>query len=774
MDSTRLDVFAFDPVTLRWAQAELSIGMDWYTRCITGIRVTPVSTKAVDVSAVLYQAFRPRPAGRDWPRHAVWPEHGIPRSVLVDVDAVDGPGLAGPAMVPETLVVDHGKVYVSEYLTSVCRRMGMSIQPARLRTGRDKGPVERFFRTLREDLLQALPGYKGPDIHGRGERPETEAFFYLDELEAIIREWVAVVYHHRPHSGLVDPGVPRPGLCSSAAVASGPRPRRCHHPLTDAPVLTLPPGGALEETQRLIDTALVAPDRMARWPLYGTGGMPLRTALRDLKSLGALVLNHATNTNLRFLAPDEVLERLEQYRTNPLSPRSQRHPDTRRSNVHSYYAPDDAAATAVATAAGLRILCAADIPAAADAARWLTERVASSGRPLYPAGVVSVSGTLSPVLEATLRCSREIQIMPVYRLGHRTAVHSTRPPTNHDSRASMLPAALWPEWALRLSPHHPNGRPMAKRTDELLAVACLLAGNTTSIQAAPRLTGTTVTAHNVSTLLAGLTRRSDCADLLHALILLADHLDQHGAPIDYARRRALFTTQARFIDPRCWSDLQRRLRSTHAPNIAHAQRWIFHTLTRSPPHLAHPALAPVAGAQRQQYQRFRWRILPAEAELLTHTTHALLDEHGIDEPLQWTPQLSARALRHLVLPGPAPDSITVAQLQQAVPMGDFSIAQLAHTQHHHGPRHLPVVPAPRRLEPTPVPPDPVHRQPHRAVAHLVRRRSPVAPGHRRPRRNNPRHRPPRIPQELGPVAPRRVLSGAPSAEVICPCPPAHR
>jgi hypothetical protein len=95
MDSTRLDVFAFDPVTLRWLQAELSVGMDWYTRCITGIRITPVSTKAVDVSAVLYQSFRPRPAGRDWPRHAVWPEHGIPRTVLVDVGAVEGPGKFG-------------------------------------------------------------------------------------------------------------------------------------------------------------------------------------------------------------------------------------------------------------------------------------------------------------------------------------------------------------------------------------------------------------------------------------------------------------------------------------------------------------------------------------------------------------------------------------------------------------------------------------------------------------------------------------------------------
>ena len=215
MDTTRLDVFACDPLTLQWVQAELTVAMDWYTRCITGIRVTPVSTKAVDVSAVLFQCFRPRPAGQDWPRGAVWPEHGIPRTVMVDVEGATGGGLASPPLVPETLVVDHGKVYVSEHLTSVCRRMGISIQPARLRTGRDKGPVERFFRTLREGLLEVLPGYKGPDIHSRGELPEGDAFFFLDELEAIIREWTATVYHCRPHASLVDPGLP--GLRMSPA-----------------------------------------------------------------------------------------------------------------------------------------------------------------------------------------------------------------------------------------------------------------------------------------------------------------------------------------------------------------------------------------------------------------------------------------------------------------------------------------------------------------------------------------------------------------------------
>jgi transposase InsO family protein len=217
MDTTRLDVFALDPVTLRWLQAELTVAMDWYTRCITGIRVTPVSTKAIDVSLTLYQAYRPPPAPEHWPAWALWPEHGVPRGVLVDRDAFTGPRAraAGPVLVPETLVVDHGQVYVSDHLTSVTQRLGISVQPARLRTGRDKGPIERFFRTLREDLLQALPGYKGPDLYSRGLDPEREAFFFLHELEAVVREWIATVYHCRPHAGLVDPHLP--GLALSPA-----------------------------------------------------------------------------------------------------------------------------------------------------------------------------------------------------------------------------------------------------------------------------------------------------------------------------------------------------------------------------------------------------------------------------------------------------------------------------------------------------------------------------------------------------------------------------
>ncbi|ORV45993.1 hypothetical protein AWC02_11700 [Mycolicibacter engbaekii] len=64
MDTSQPDVIVLNALTLRWVQAELTIGMDSYSRCVIGIRLTPVSTKSLDAAAVLYQAYRPRPPVR--------------------------------------------------------------------------------------------------------------------------------------------------------------------------------------------------------------------------------------------------------------------------------------------------------------------------------------------------------------------------------------------------------------------------------------------------------------------------------------------------------------------------------------------------------------------------------------------------------------------------------------------------------------------------------------------------------------------------------------
>jgi transposase InsO family protein len=210
IDTTRLDVYAMEPVTCRWVQVELTVAMDLYTRCITGLRLTPVSTKAADVAAVLYETVRPRTRGTGGEERAILPHHGVLNTVVVDarrlVDA-EGDYLL-PSVAAETLVFDHGKIYLSNHVQAVCDRLGMSLQPARPYTPTDKAPIERWFRTLREGVLAALPGYKGADVHSRGKDAEEKAYFFLPELEAITREWIDLCYHRRAHSGLCVPEAP--------------------------------------------------------------------------------------------------------------------------------------------------------------------------------------------------------------------------------------------------------------------------------------------------------------------------------------------------------------------------------------------------------------------------------------------------------------------------------------------------------------------------------------------------------------------------------------
>ena len=210
LDTTRLDVFAMDPVTLRWVQCELTVAMDLYDRCITGLRLTPVSTKAVDAAAVLFESVRPLPGAAAGQAAGHLAYHGLPGQVIADAARLadeNGRPLL-PSVAAESVVVDHGKIYLSEHLMSACARLGISVQPARVYQGTDKAPLERFFRTLSEQLLAALPGYKGPDVYRRGKNPEEQAFYFLDELERIVRQWTAECYHRQPHAGLCIPEVP--------------------------------------------------------------------------------------------------------------------------------------------------------------------------------------------------------------------------------------------------------------------------------------------------------------------------------------------------------------------------------------------------------------------------------------------------------------------------------------------------------------------------------------------------------------------------------------
>jgi hypothetical protein len=89
--------------------------------------------------------------------------------------------------IPERLYVDNGANYRSQQLALVCARLGIALIHARPFQPSGKGKQERFFRTVRAQLLPTLS------------EADTAS---LQALNRRLWAWVETEYHHHPHRGL--------------------------------------------------------------------------------------------------------------------------------------------------------------------------------------------------------------------------------------------------------------------------------------------------------------------------------------------------------------------------------------------------------------------------------------------------------------------------------------------------------------------------------------------------------------------------------------------
>lgn len=217
IDSTPLDAFAMDAVTFRWIPLELTLGFDLFTRSIVAARFTARGANRADAALLYYDIITPKVAPPDWPEEAKFGRRytGIPDHVVVELGAEDT--AAVPLVNPETFVVDNGKIFVSRAFQDACARVGTNIIYARAAKPTDKSAIERVFRTIREQFVENLPGYKGPDLYSRGSDVEKEAFYFLHEIEELFWEWVAVFWQPRHHGGLEIPGLPNMNLSPDEA-----------------------------------------------------------------------------------------------------------------------------------------------------------------------------------------------------------------------------------------------------------------------------------------------------------------------------------------------------------------------------------------------------------------------------------------------------------------------------------------------------------------------------------------------------------------------------
>jgi transposase InsO family protein len=88
---------------------------------------------------------------------------------------------------PARLYTDNGANYRSQHLALVCAKLGIALIHARPYHPQGKGKIERFFRTVRTQVLTRLSPQDSQS---------------LSALNRRLAAWIEGEYHHTPHRGL--------------------------------------------------------------------------------------------------------------------------------------------------------------------------------------------------------------------------------------------------------------------------------------------------------------------------------------------------------------------------------------------------------------------------------------------------------------------------------------------------------------------------------------------------------------------------------------------
>jgi len=216
IDSTPIDVLVLldSGVPVR---ADLTIVVDVATRTICAAVLRPVGTKAVDAALLLARMLVPEPMRPGWSGALRMSASRLPHARLLDIDARMELAAARPVIVPDTIVIDGGKVFVSDTFTRACERLGISIQRARPRTPTDKAIVEATFGSINTLFCQHVAGYTGSNTTLRG--TDATGVWTLPELQDLFDEWL-LVWQARPHDALRDPFMPRRALSPNEKYAA--------------------------------------------------------------------------------------------------------------------------------------------------------------------------------------------------------------------------------------------------------------------------------------------------------------------------------------------------------------------------------------------------------------------------------------------------------------------------------------------------------------------------------------------------------------------------
>ncbi|MBT2524132.1 TniQ family protein [Streptomyces sp. ISL-99] len=205
-------------------------------------------------------------------------------------------------------------------------------------------------------------------------------------------------------------------------------------------------------------------------------------------------------------------------------------------------------------------------------------------------------------------------------------------------RAAMIPAMLWPGWTMRLLPRPKNSKdPRAGTFRRGCSSFLLLPGGPPQLNF--ERVGPLLGNQEINTDRDSIERRlyldHDLTPLASTLAQLARALDQHGSPIDYARRRATFTsaTVTLDLDAYTWLCAQQGWNPGQQHRVLLMRAYLLMLLTGE----VHP---PPEGASYRfawHCSEFRFHAPRALRSFLRRQAKDNLTHHKIIEPVTWEP-----------------------------------------------------------------------------------------------------------------------------------------
>jgi len=206
IDSTPLDVLVrLDDGVV--GTVELTGMIDVATRTVTAAVLRP-TTKAVDASVLLARTVTPELMRPGWVEALRMSRSVLPHRRLLTLDERLQHAAARPVIVPEMIVCDHGKAFMSRNFIASCRFLQIDLQPAHKGSPFEKGHIEKMLASVGTLFTQFLPGFTGRTTEHRGQHLDRQPLWSMPELQELLDEWVVAHWQNREHDGLRDPTAP--------------------------------------------------------------------------------------------------------------------------------------------------------------------------------------------------------------------------------------------------------------------------------------------------------------------------------------------------------------------------------------------------------------------------------------------------------------------------------------------------------------------------------------------------------------------------------------